>query len=750
MKTLRITITILTLVTLLVPALAVEAQGPDEPTRLIPPRDHSTGTGVMLLHSTPPPPPPDYTAALALGADRLLALQADITEDNAGNGDPDADPEDGGWDWAVDPTATAHSASPSPENTYGVTAMGLVGAYAATGAPRYWTALQDAAAGIAARPGVDSCGDFRFLVTLSLITGNPAYAALAKERYDAKKASYGGAAEWAEEIRDVRANVHHLPNGIIPWDIGGCAMDAAALNKYFSGMDYDADADAMAEVIYADLYENNPGYFDETDRTEWWWTLGIAGALSAFRAANVHATEQAALAQALMGYQNDGTTKTPAGAWDWNDDYGGGDYQTTAYVVMALMAHGTKEASIAALAGINWLVSAQRPNGRWYWDEVDEYTEEEGEVLTAIALAAAPSRARTVNYGNVPLSGGFQSGNFQDKWDLTACPLTLMATVDLTGLVDDADAHAWSELGVRQVGGGNFNPTWQAEGAGVWLATDYDWTPDTFNPDLPNTPTLDLDDKLILQKGGGWGEGSYDLPLTPPNPWANHGIWYDRDGVDPSQALMWGSVDGGTYNTGGKYHVVIGLRADSATSGSAYMAINGILQGFYVPNWHAGPPDLYPAGMTFTGDMTRMQVFYGLYGYGAVHTVSLEDVVVLGCPYEEPTAIELASFTAEANGGAVTLAWETAAEIDNAGFNLYRAASADGPWTQVNGALIAAQGGPASGAAYNFVDAGLATGTYYYQLEDVDYNGVATLHGPVQVTLAPVFRRPLYRPTLPR
>ena len=35
--------------------------------------------------------------------------------------------------------------------------------------------------------------------------------------------------------------------------------------------------------------------------------------------------------------------------------------------------------------------------------------------------------------------------------------------------------------------------------------------------------------------------------------------------------------------------------------------------------------------MTFTGDMERMQVFYGLYGDGATHSVAFEDITVEGC-----------------------------------------------------------------------------------------------------------------------
>ena len=233
-------------------------------------------------------------------------------------------------------------------------------------------------------------------------------------------------------------------------------------------------------------------------------------------------------------------------------------------------------------------------------------------------------------YGDITLRGGFQAGHFDDVWDLTSCDLVISFTYDAYGLVDDfgGGAHAWAELGVRQVGYGDFNPTWMTEGAGVWLATDYDWTANTFDPDT--TPKQDLDDKLILQKGGGMGEGAYNLPSTPPNPGANHRVWFDRDGVDQWQALNPLAVDGGTYNTGGRYEIIITLHAIDATSGTAYMTINDLDQGFETDgNWKT--MELSPAGMTFTGDMTQMQVFYGLSGYGATHSIAFEDIIVSGC-----------------------------------------------------------------------------------------------------------------------
>jgi len=257
-----------------------------------------------------------------------------------------------------------------------------------------------------------------------------------------------------------------------------------------------------------------------------------------------------------------------------------------------------------------------------------------------LALAAGTAFGITVQYPDVTLSGGFQSGNFGHVWDLTSSPMTLSFVYDATGLVDASGAHAWAEFGIRAQGYSNFNPTWMTGGAGVWLAADYDSAAGTFGPDPVGSPTLDVDDKLLLQRGGGIGEGGYDLPSAPPAPGNNHRFWFDRDGVDPWQALSPLAVDGGTYNTGGLYNIVMTLTATGPTSGTAYMTINGLSQGFETDgNWNT--MELTPAGMTFTGDMRHMQVFYGLYGYGATHQVEFRDIEVTGCMVPEPASLAL-------------------------------------------------------------------------------------------------------------
>ncbi|MBI5305268.1 MAG: hypothetical protein HY868_24265 [Chloroflexi bacterium] len=83
----------------------------------------------------------------------------------------------------------------------------------------------------------------------------------------------------------------------------------------------------------------------------------------------------------------------------------------------------------------------------------------------------------------------------------------------------------------------------------------------------------------------------------------------------------------------------------------------------------------------------------------------------------------------------IVVEWTTATEINTAGFNLYRGASADGPFAKVNDQLIAASPDPVTGGKYRFEDATVVPGqTYYYQLEDVEFSGRTARHGPIVIT----------------
>ncbi len=100
-----------------------------------------------------------------------------------------------------------------------------------------------------------------------------------------------------------------------------------------------------------------------------------------------------------------------------------------------------------------------------------------------------------------------------------------------------------------------------------------------------------------------------------------------------------------------------------------------------------------------------------------------------------PQAVTMDSFAAMAENGQVLVTWRTVSEIDNAGFNLWRSETLDGPRTLVAYAPSQAPGATA-GAEYLVADADVQAGhTYWYWLEDVALSGATSMHGPVSATL---------------
>lgn len=100
------------------------------------------------------------------------------------------------------------------------------------------------------------------------------------------------------------------------------------------------------------------------------------------------------------------------------------------------------------------------------------------------------------------------------------------------------------------------------------------------------------------------------------------------------------------------------------------------------------------------------------------------------------TLIELSSFTATAQSGEISLEWETASELDNAGFNLWRSDVKNGRYTRINSKIMEARGGATQRAEYTYSDDIAKPGIrYYYKLEDIDTRGVSTFHGPISAMI---------------
>jgi len=249
-------------------------------------------------------------------------------------------------------------------------------------------------------------------------------------------------------------------------------------------------------------------------------------------------------------------------------------------------------------------------------------------ILALLLTAWIPgTRAATINYGNVTQTPSYSANNFPDVWDLTECDLTLSYTIDLSGVTQTAAYETpYVEVGLRELGASNFNPgpfnVYQG-GAGGWMTS--------LVGDLATNPNLqDLDDKHNLSASGGRGEGDYDAtdPSTIVAPFGtslNKGIWFDRDGVDPYQ-------DDSAANTGGIYKVVIKYHAVSDTLGTMFATVYGLTTGFDTTTGDGFNIDTDPAGLSFKGNMQRMQVFTGAwYTGGAGGNVPVNNITVSGC-----------------------------------------------------------------------------------------------------------------------
>ncbi len=95
---------------------------------------------------------------------------------------------------------------------------------------------------------------------------------------------------------------------------------------------------------------------------------------------------------------------------------------------------------------------------------------------------------------------------------------------------------------------------------------------------------------------------------------------------------------------------------------------------------------------------------------------------------KKTTVIELSSFSAKGK----RLTWVTLSEVDNVGFNIWRATAKDGIYEKVNDEIIPSQGSATEGAIYTFIDkAAKKGGRYFYKLEDIDIYGNSTFHGPI-------------------
>lgn len=108
---------------------------------------------------------------------------------------------------------------------------------------------------------------------------------------------------------------------------------------------------------------------------------------------------------------------------------------------------------------------------------------------------------------------------------------------------------------------------------------------------------------------------------------------------------------------------------------------------------------------------------------------------ILRPDFTAQASVTLSDFRAVGSASHITLLWETATELDNFGFHLWRAQVNNlDDASRITANLIPSQvGGQPIGASYEYEDNTAQLDVlYYYWLEAVDVNGLSVFYGPEQ------------------
>jgi uncharacterized membrane protein YphA (DoxX/SURF4 family) len=82
----------------------------------------------------------------------------------------------------------------------------------------------------------------------------------------------------------------------------------------------------------------------------------------------------------------------------------------------------------------------------------------------------------------------------------------------------------------------------------------------------------------------------------------------------------------------------------------------------------------------------------------------------------------------------VIVKWETASELETAGFNVYRGLNPDEINQRLNSNLILPAVDPLQGGVYEYQDPQVEPGrTYFYRIEEVEIGGQTNQYGPIEV-----------------
>lgn len=244
----------------------------------------------------------------------------------------------------------------------------------------------------------------------------------------------------------------------------------------------------------------------------------------------------------------------------------------------------------------------------------------------------------------------------------------------------------------------------------------------SFFPASPIVACSGVDNVLKVRVADVFDLYSYGLNLT-----------YDTGAIEII------SVTNGGFLTSGWYGPFNWPLLPYNPEGTILFDMTQLMAGTNLPKDGAGDLISITYRVTVPNQVVNMS-----FNEGSISLVNWPDV--LSIPFQAtdtviytsdciPNAVDLLSFDALRKPRKAILSWETASELNNVGFNIYRSGFEDGILKKRNAEIIPAEAlGSTMGAVYEFTDKPLKPWkTYFYWLETVDTKGNTTLSDPIKV-----------------
>ena len=146
--------------------------------------------------------------------------------------------------------------------------------------------------------------------------------------------------------------------------------------------------------------------------------------------------------------------------------------------------------------------------------------------------------------------------------------------------------------------------------------------------------------------------------------------------------------------------------------------------------WHINADE--PSVLDYNTEFKTAGQVASLYN-GDQFRASDHDPVLIGLDLSKPLPVSYISFSAKSDGQNVILNWETAVEKNNEGFSILKS---DNGITFEKIAFVSGNATTSAKSTYEFVDSSVQAGnTYYYRLEQKDFDGTSELSRIVGISM---------------